>query len=297
MRIKIFPFLLLFIFILPAFPGLGAEWGDAPAALIRNIPLRLREAMTGSEFARSIAHTYGTQREQAILDQFLKGNIPDFLRRLKPVFLSHQFEEGKSFTATLFAMPDYLAIGSDRDFLRMPMSLYTAMEIAIRYGFFLPTRKIVDAIFSQSTFRLAPEPMPPGPRMRSTAYYWEHNQRIQNQRLALRLPLGALISGHKKDVVMTNRLAPGQGRIAIYGWHRPSGVPIQPLSTVHGAGYADYSHGIRLLSDQVLLNGKSRLFYEILEDPAMAKVLSDEGVIGQVRSLMAARQRSPRNPG
>jgi hypothetical protein len=133
--------------------------------------------------------------------------------------------------------------------------------------------------------------------MRSTAYYWEHNQRIQNQRLALHFPMGELIAGHKKDVVMTNRLIPGQGRIAIYGWHRLSGVPIQPLSTVHGAGYADYSHGIRLLSDQVLLNGESRLFYEILEDPAMAKVLSDEGVIGQVWSFMAARQQSPGKPG
>jgi hypothetical protein len=297
MRNKVLPFLLLLVLLLPPFPAHGIEWADVSAALTRNIPSRPWGALTGSDFARSILRMDGTQREQAILDQFLKGNIPDFLRRLKPVFLSHQFEEGKSFTATLFAMPDYLAIGSDRDFLRIPMSLYTAMEIAIRYGFFLPTRKIVDAIFSQSAFHLAPEPMPPGPRMRSTAYYWEHNQRIQKQRLALRLPLGALISGHKKDVVMTNRLVPGQGRIAIYGWHRPSGVPIQPLSTVHGAGYADYSHGIRLLSDQVLLNGESRLFYELLEDPAMAKVLSDEGVIGQVRSLMAAHQRSPGKPG
>ena len=297
MRIKILPFLLLFIFILPAFPGLGAEWGDAPAALIRNIPPRLREAMTGSEFARSVAQADGIQREQAILDQFLKGNIPDFLRRLKPVSLGNQSEDGKSFTATLFAMPDYLAIGSDRDFLRIPMSLYTAAEIAVRYGFFLPTRKIVDALFAQSACRLTPEPMPPGPRMRSTAYYWEHNQKIKKQRLPLHFPLGALISGHKKDVVMTNRLVPGQGKIAIYGWHRPSGVPIQPLSTVHGAGYADYSHGIRLISDQVLLNGEPRLFYEILEDPTTAEVLSDEGVIRQVRALLTARQRSPGKPG
>jgi hypothetical protein len=239
----------------------------------------------------------GTQREQAILDQFLLGNIPDFLRKLKPVFLSQKFEDGKSFTAVLSAMPDYLAIGSDSDFLRIPMNLYTAAEIAMRYGFFLPTRKIVDALFAQSACRLTPESMPPGPRMRSTAYYWEHNQKIHKQRLALHFPLGALISGHKKDVVMTNRLAPGQGRIAIYGWHRPSGVPIQPLSIVHGASYADYSHGIRLISDQVLLNGEPRPWYEVLEDPAMAKVLSDEGVIGQVRSLMTSRQQSPGKPG
>ncbi len=294
---KVFPVLILLVLLIPPPPAYGIEWADVPAALTRNIPSRPWDALTGSEFARSILRIDGAQREQAILDQFLKGNIPDFLRRLKPVFLGHQVEDGKSFTATLFSMPDYLAIGSDRDFLRTPMSLYTALEIAKRYGFFLPTRKIVDAIFSQSAFHLTPEPMPSGPRMRSTVYYWEHNKKIRNQRLALHFPLGELISGHKKDVVMTNRLVPGQGRIAIYGWHRPSGVPIQPLSTVHGASYVDYSHGVRLISDQVLLNGEPRPWYEVLEDPAMAKVLSDEGVIGQVRSLMAARQRSPGKPG
>jgi hypothetical protein len=238
----------------------------------------------------------GTQREQAILDQFLKGNTPDFMRRLKQVFLSHRFEDGKSVTATLFAMPDYLAIGSDRDFLRIPINFYTAMEIAKRCGFFLPTRKIVDAIFSQAPFRLWPEPMLPGPRMRSTAYYWEHNQRIRKQRLALGFPLGGLMAGHKKDVVMTSRLVPEKGKIAIYGWHRPSGVPIQPLSTIHNAHYADYSHGVRLISNRIFLNGESKFVYEILEDPAMAKVLSDEGAIRQVRSLMTTRQHSPGKP-
>ncbi len=66
-------------------------------------------------------------------------------------------------------------------------------------------------------------------------------------------------AGHKKDVVITNRLTREQGRIAIYGWHQPTGIPIQPLSTVHGAGYADYSHGIRLVSDVVLIDGKHAL--------------------------------------
>ncbi|MGE5254336.1 MAG: hypothetical protein ACM3N7_10260, partial [Planctomycetaceae bacterium] len=89
------------------------------------------------------------------------------------------------------------------------------------------------------------------------------------------------------------RLVPGQGKIAIYGWHRPSGIPIQPLSTVHGASYADYSHGIRLISNRLLLNGKPRLYYEVLEDPARAELLSDEGVIPQIRSLLTAFLRLP----
>ena len=86
--------------------------------------------------------------------------------------------------------------------------------------------------------------------MTSTEYYRTHNTMIEKQsqtRLASRL--GALVSGHKKDVVLTNRLITHPGQIAIYGWHRAKATPIQPLSTVHGAGYADYSHGIRLVSE------------------------------------------------
>jgi hypothetical protein len=87
------------------------------------------------------------------------------------------------------------------------------------------------------------------------------------------------VSGDKKDVVITNLLAARQGRIAIYGWQRSTGEPIQPLSTVHGACYADYSHGIRLISGTALVDGKPRSITEMLQDPSIAKVLSEEGTI------------------
>jgi hypothetical protein len=93
----------------------------------------------------------------------------------------------------------------------------------------------------------------------------------------------------KKDVVMTNRLAEHLGRIAIYGWHRATGQPIQPLSTVHGANYADYSHGIRLVSRWAVIQGKRRLVRDILQDAASARVLSDEGPIRVNWSLLAAQ--------
>jgi hypothetical protein len=178
----------------------------------------------------------------------------------------------------------------------MPMNLYTAVEIADKFGFVLPTKKVVDAIFKQSAFHLTPEPLPPGPQMRSTPYYVKHNRKIKEQSLALRRPLGVLVSGHKKDIVLTNRLTRNQGRVAIYGWHRPSGDPIQPLTTVHHAGYADYSHGIRLVGSTVLLDGQPHSIYEVLEDPKLAEILSDEGAIRAARQLMALRHQQPLRP-
>ncbi|MGA2877426.1 MAG: hypothetical protein ABSG13_00590 [Bryobacteraceae bacterium] len=108
---------------------------------------------------------------------------------------------------------------------------------------------------------------------------------IDKQSQALGFPLGALVSGHKKDVVLTSRLTTHPGQIAIYGWHRATGAPIQPLSTMHGAGYADYSHGIRLVAKTAMIDGTLRLVSEILRDPTLARILSDEGPIRLVSVL------------
>ena len=118
-----------------------------------------------------------------------------------PVKLNYESAGGKALSATIFVMPEYLAIGSDSDFLRIPMNLHTATAIADRFGFVLPTRKIVDAIYDQSTYHFTPQPLPAGPQMTSTEYYRMHNEMIEKQSQALGFPLGALVSGHKKDVV------------------------------------------------------------------------------------------------
>ena len=247
--------------------------------MTRSIPPRAPQALTGSQFAESVSNMDRQQREHAILGQLLEGNLPSFLRKLVPLKLSYELASGKTFAAMTFVMPEYLAIGSDHDFLRIPMNLHTATAIADRFGFVLPTKKIVDAIYDQSTCRFKPQPLPAGPQMISTEYYRAHNTMIDEQSQANGFPLGPLVSGHKKDVVITNRLAKRPGQLAIYGWHRGKGAPIQPLSTVHGAGYADYSHGIRLVASMAMIEGKLRSVYEILRDSLLANVLSDEGTI------------------
>jgi len=259
-------------------------------ALTERIPPRLNRARTGTQFVEYVSKMDPQQREQAILAEILQGNLPSFLRKLIPVKLEH-LDHGKALRATVFVMPDYLAIGSDKDFLRIPMNLCTATAILARFGFVLPTRKIVDAIYNQSSYHFDPQPMPPGPQMRSTEYYRIHNEMIELQSRVRGIPVGELVSGDKKDVVVTNLLANKPDRIAIYGWHRATGNPIQPLSTVHGARYADYSHGIRLVSEVAMLNGELRSIYEILQDSSLAKVLSDEGPIPGVRQPTAPANR------
>jgi hypothetical protein len=265
----------------------AGEFTSPPPELTQRIPSRPQQALAGSEFVKRVSGMDPIQRERAILDQILEGNVPEFLRRLVPVNLKCELPDGKALQATIFVAPEYLAIGSDDDFLRIPMNLETATAIVHRLGFVLPTKKMVDAIYQQASYHFAPEPLPAGPQMRSTAYYELHNQMIEKQARARGIPLGALVSGDKKDVVLTNRLTTHPGQIAIYGWHLLSGAPIQPLSTVHGAHYADYSHGIRLVSQMALVDGKPRFIGEILQDSVLSRILSDEGPIRNLPVLIA----------
>jgi len=230
--------------------------------------------MTGSRFADFVSRLDRNERERTIQHQLLEGNLPAFLRKLAPVRLTHQHVE-----ATIFVTRDYLAIGADDDYLRIPMNLYTARAVASRFNCVLPTRKIVDAIYAQSTCRFTPEPLTPGPQMTSTEYYRRHNAMIERQSQTRRFSTEALVSGHKKDVVLTNLLSTRPDRIAIYGWHRAVSAPIQPLSTVHSADYADYSHGIRLVASVALVEGKPRPLHDVFRDSSLAGLLSDEGAL------------------
>ena len=257
--------------------GQGTSAGDVNA-LTRRIPPRSPRARTGSRVAEALAGLDAGERERAILREILDGNLPSFLRQLAPVELSDR-AAGRTVSATIFVTPDYLAIGSDDDFLRIPMNLATATTIADAFGFVLPTRKMVNAIYEQSGHHFVPEPLPAGPRMTSTDYYRAHNGLIEKQARAAAVSPGTLVSGHKKDVVLTNLLTRTPGRLAIYGWHRTNGAPIQPLSTVHGACYADYSHGVRLVADMAWQGGTLRPVRNILRNASLASALSDEGVI------------------
>ena len=88
--------------------------------------------------------------------------------------------------------------------------------------------------------------------------------------------------------MLSSRLWSVPGRVAIYGWHRGADEPIQPLSTRHGARYADYSHGVRLVSDTVYVNGMPRKMTEVLEDSVLASRLTDEVPWTEVAKRLAA---------
>jgi hypothetical protein len=145
----------------------------------------------------------------------------------------------------------------------------------------LPTRKMVDDIYSAAAVKLTPSPIPPTAAMISVPIFIEHNSTvaIQRKEQLAEHPLGALVAGHKKDVVISSKLLEKPGKVAIYGWHKSDGKPIQPLYTGHADTWADYSHGIRLVQLSLTVNGAPQTIPEVLANPGLAGLLSDEGPI------------------
>jgi hypothetical protein len=259
-------------------------------ALARAIPRRPGGAAAGRAVLAGLAQAGGTTRDAALVRAVEGGNIPDHLRSLVPVAMTGTMPDGRRASVTLCVMPDYLAVGSDADFVRIPLGLPAANRLAERFDMVLPTARMVDAIHAQAQVRLAPSPMTPGAQMASTGYLLTHNATVEAQRRATGAALGHLVSGHKKDLVLSNRLTRVAGRVAIYGWHRANGRPIQPLSTVHGASYADYSHGVRLVSRTAFVNGRAVDLLDLLADRRYAAILSgDEGPIATRQILAALR--------
>jgi len=273
---------------LPAAPRIADASADCPGRLARAMPRRTGNALGARTVMASLDGLDGVKRDQFVTREILGGNVPGFLRNLVPVSIAGHTSNGTPVTITLCVTPDYLALGSDRDFVRVPLGLRAATRIGDAFNMLLPTPRMVDMIYRAANLRLSPQPMTPGPQMTSTAYLLRHNQTIRAQRQQTGAALGNLIAGHKKDVVLTTRLASNRGRVAIYGWHRRNGRPIQPLSTVHGAGYADYSHGVRLVSRTAYLDGDAVDLRDLMTDPRYAGLLSDEGPVGGPRLRMAA---------
>jgi hypothetical protein len=249
-----------------------------------NLPPRATVALSGDEFVRKISALDFTQREQAVVDEIFAGNIPTFQRKFCPVNVTNIFN-GVTNIATFFAAPDYLAVGSDENYFLTPVSPNTAQRIADQLDCVLPTRKMVNEIYAAAEVKLTPSPIPPNAAMTTVPAFAQINETIHAQRaLALNShPLGALVAGQKKDVVISARLAAVTNKVAIYGWHQTNGIAIQPLFLGHSTTWVDYSHGIRLIAKNMLENGETKTVAGVLSDPKLCGLISDEGVITNAR--------------
>lgn len=230
---------------------------------------------SGTDIMKRTAALSREDREAVLIAEVKAGNVPAFSNKFATIRISGIDANGKFHTASYQVAPDYLAVGTDKDLVRIPLTPMAAQPVADFLGCSLPTRKMVDQIYKQSDVKLEPKPLTADRDALET--FVQHNSIIETQRAGRRL--GALVAGIKKDVVITNLLQQRTHRVAIYGWHLLTRVPIQPLTTVHVDWYVDYSHGIRLVKRKMIVDGEERDLWDVLKDPGLCFLLSDEGPI------------------
>lgn len=254
-------------------------------AQILNLPARKTNALSGSQFELSIASgsLSLTSRENMIYAQVAAGNVPDFFRTLVPV-TSTAVINTVTQSVTYYVAPDMLAIGCDSDYFLCPMSPMLDTRIGVLTGCTLPTRKMVGDIWKAATVHLAPQTLPPITSMTTVPYFAKHDSAVDTQRATFFPvhPLGELVSGDKKDVVISNMIYTTPNRVVIFGWYYTNGTYIQGMVNVHADTYMDYSHGNRIVQNSCMLNGSTATTIQaVLESSSLNTILSDEGVISK----------------
>ena len=239
--------------------------------------------------------------------------MPGFIRTLVPVTASATIN-GSNHTCTYYVTPDYLAVGTDADYFLSPMTPLLAQRLCDALACTLPTRKMVNQIWTNAAVKMPPQSITASPQMTAVPVFADHNFMVRTQRNLATNALGALVSGNKKDVVISAKIYTNFSNgitkpVVIYGWHYTSGTPIQPLSNFHEETYVDYSHGARLVQNAVTFDGAPGTITLILTDPNLAGALSDEGAAegtaggviliprygGAIPSLITTHPRSQRH--
>lgn len=224
------------------------------------------------------------EREARLEASLFAGHLPTFLSTFATFEVRGVDARGRDRIVELAAMVDYLALGTGDDYVRVPLSPRLAQLLANRWRLVLPTPRLVDLVHRHAAARLEDHALSyKHQKVETLEAVLEHEalvlaDRAQHLPVA---PLGRLVSGHKKDIVLTTQLARAehQGRVAVYGWHGTGETPHQALSLVRSADYVEYTHGVRLFAAECLVDGRPFALREVMQDAALHKLVSDEGPV------------------
>ena len=249
------------------------------------IPERKPDAISGAEFLEGFKKVYGVDYEEAITHQILGGNVPDFMRleNFREITLTENIN-GAEVEIRLKVCSDYLAIGGNDDYARIPLSPVGLQILGSVLGMSIPTKKLVDRIYEIAreenslmglieapiVARSYPHKVPhptkkgkmarlseiwniPSYEKRRSVFLLKPDFAVVQSQLADKikkergLPRFALMCGHKKDVILDYHSLTHPEKLVQYRPFHPQGLDFG----AHYKDHTDYSLGGRLV-DQVV---------------------------------------------
>lgn len=141
----------------------------------------------GSAILKEIMAAPMSGREKLIYD-----NLPESERAESAVPVASGacdvMIDGKDYSIEYMVAPDYLCLGDDEDYFRVPLTPKVAQAFADDMDAILPSRRMVDEIYAQANARLIPKSIAGN---KATLEDWaKHEIMVQQQQKSLGIPAG-----------------------------------------------------------------------------------------------------------
>ncbi len=182
--------------------------------------------LSGNDFMRRADTTSFWTLEDLIVEAVTAGQVPDALRQFRKITFTTPVVDSveilrRRHKVEMWVLPDYVAIGTNDDFVRMPMGPLAAQRIADSLDCTLPTTFLVDRIAEASEGHIDIFPFRPlGGRNCQPIVFQDSTNAINALFKAHGYHFGQFISGLKKDIVITYKiqtLTDYERNVAIYG--------------------------------------------------------------------------------
>jgi hypothetical protein len=288
----------------------------SPGVRATYFPARGGSARGGRAFMETILSEKDpadwNKREQAIVAELSAGNMPDALLRWVKIEIEYK-DKTRDLKGSIEVLPDYLCVGSNDDFVYVPLDAISAQLIADRFDVLLPTARICHLIYDKTPPKnrikaIARDYYHPDEKRRiakkgrgqmSSAAYLEHSAAIQAKMKSESIAFGELVAGHKKDVIIAKASHARPDRLAFQGFYDKDEFPFhpcynsgtlnkacrkdEPTISKHHPRYADYSHGVRLVHPWMIVNGERKRVEDVLKDADLSHLISSEGPVVPAR--------------
>ena len=249
--------------------------------------------MTGTEYGELIASKKGADREAALCHAVQNDQLPSIFYNNYRTITSKAVIDGKERVLQMRCAADFLAAGTDADPFYVGGWTSTAQQIADYFHCILPSEKIARLIYEQADLRV---PMPnPGEPWYDTKNHVPRNIEdsgawiaANKKHIAALGPIAGrekkLVAGHMKDILQTKSGLLGScpaslgGCLTLFGALQDGKWPVQGVYKGHQWNYGpDYSHGIRLVHREALLDGVAVDLFDIFKDPKLCVLVTTEG--------------------